>query len=59
MYLTWNKTAATTTSARAPPATRASPHSGNPAVLMFLSLHDVNVLSDGSDRRTRHARSPV
>ena len=49
VYLTWNKTAAVALGARAPPAPRASPHSGNPAVLMFLSLHDVNMSSDGSN----------
>ena len=41
VYLTWNKTAPGTARPRTGPRhPRPRPHSGEPAVLMFLSLHD-------------------
>ncbi len=49
VYLTWNKTAAGRLT-----APRSPPHSGEPAVLMFLFLHDCQTRPDRT--RQRHTR---
>jgi hypothetical protein len=54
VYLTWNKPACRPRLRRA----QDPPHAGNPAGLMFLSLHACQIPS-GSDERARRARSLI
>jgi hypothetical protein len=54
VYLTWNKTAAGRLT-----APRSPPHSGEPAVLMFLFLHDCQTRPDRTRQRPAALADPI